>query len=151
MNHAHPDTLQLTTYDADHVENTYALDLRSGEQIEPDPDLVTVPSVVEEIVLGHGLESVIPFAATGGPDQALVAAFFEIVAFDFELSDYPRERLLWSRGGSWSAVPLCLPGSWLESEADPVRWEIFTAQDELWYAEGDGQKVWWSPVAQQAP
>jgi hypothetical protein len=139
-----PEIVRLVTSDAADHETTDHVDVRTGDRVESAPE--PVPTVAEGIVFGPTLERVVPFRAAGWPDRVLVAAWFDIRGFAFGRAEYPEERLLWSDGTGWSAVPVCLPGSPISEEDDPMPWDIFPAQDQVWYAEGDGQEVGWSPV-----
>jgi hypothetical protein len=142
-----PDLIRLELSDTEGWDTAYALDLYTAERLGSGWDLDLASEEVEEVPPHYALEEVHPFRAAGGPQQALVAGLFELEAFGFGSADAPRERLLWSAGDGWAALPLCVPGDWLEGE--PGHWDIFAADDQVWYAEGDGQRVWWSPVVGQ--
>lgn len=143
-----PDVLRLDVYHTDDSSTPYAVDLHSGEQADLQTDLETVPSVVEGLSLGWALDKSVAFTAAGWPDQALLGTKgFLLDAFDGEYPDRTRSRLLWFSGEGWSPFPVCPPD---EDGSNRFMWGIFTAQDAVWYAYGDGQVVRWASVMEQS-
>jgi hypothetical protein len=146
-----PDLLQLEIAHLGEDPPPYTLDLQTGAQVEPEPEVAPADNAEEVVPPGPPLERTFLLEAVGWPDLAAMTVFLDIKAFPIDEPGGPRERMLWWDGERWSAVPLCLSGSWLDFEQDPPQWDLFTAQDQVWYAEGDGQQVWWSPVVGQDP
>lgn len=47
-------------------------------------------------------------------------------------------RLAWFDGDRWHPVNGCVDGTRV--------WSLFTAENRVWFAEGDWQNIWWTPI-----
>lgn len=142
-----PDLLQLEVATEGEYPPPYTLDLQTGALVEPESEPNVVDSAQDFAEQAPALEKALFLEAVGWPEHTAMVVLLDIEAFPLDVPQSPRERLLTWDGQRWSAVPVCLPGSYLDFETDIPRWDLFTTNGEIWYANADERAVWWSPLA----
>ncbi|MEQ1568345.1 MAG: hypothetical protein ABMA64_22090 [Myxococcota bacterium] len=142
-----PGRILLTTHDELHETAFHHFELDSGVEVEFDPDLETTTLSTGGIEVGPGFERTLPFRAAGVPGASLLAALTNLRGFAVGSAEFPEERLFWSDSAGSAPVPVCLPGVPVHGITDPTLWNIFPADGELWYGEGDGERAWWFAVS----